>query len=108
MMISMLSRGIDIAIIGITRPGMLPDMLPPLLQNRFAQAECINTRADWKQFAELCCITAMNHFRHHDYDPSDNEFKAICQHARNAFLRAAECSNQGVSAPRPSRRHPLL
>lgn len=86
-----------------TQPVIIPDTLPPLIKKRWAQAQRVNTRADWKQLAQLCGMTAINFFQDHDYDPSNTDFRSVCQLARIAHLRSVECLVQGVSSPRPSR-----
>lgn len=86
-----------------TQPIIIPDTLPPLIKKRFAQAQRIDTRADWKQLAYLCGITALNFFQDRDYNPTDADFRFLCQLARIAHLRAVQCLAQGVSMPRPSR-----
>lgn len=86
-----------------TQPIIIPDTLPPLIKKRFAQAQRIDTRADWKQLAQLCGIFALSFFQDNDYDPSNADFRALCKLARIAQLRSVECLVQGVSMPRPSR-----
>lgn len=83
-----------------TQPIIIPDTLPPLIKKRWAQAQRVNTRADWRQMAQLCGITAINFFRDHNYDPDNAEFCAICRLARIAHLRSVDCLVEGISQPR--------
>lgn len=107
----MLSRSCDILLNGRataaaddpTQPVIIPDSLPPLIKQRFAQAHRIDTRADWRQLAQLCGHAAIGFFQDNDYDPHHPDFKALCRLARVAHLRGVECLRQGVSMPRPSR-----
>lgn len=106
-----LSRACDIIINGRataaaddpTQPVIIPNSMPPLIKKRWAQAVRINTRADWRQMAQLCGAYALNYFRDNDYDPHNVDFKAACRLARIAHLRGVDCINAGVSMPRPSR-----
>lgn len=100
---AMLSRSCDIAINSIAQPVIIPDTMPPPIKKRWEQAIRINTRADWKQLAQLCGMTAINFFKDNDYDPHNAEFRAICQLARIAHLRSVACLTQGIPMPRPSR-----
>lgn len=86
-----------------TQPVIIPDTLPPLIRKRFAQAQRIDTRADWKALAQLCGITAIGFFQDRDYNPNDTDFRFLCKLARIAHLRSMACLAQGVSMPRPSR-----
>ena len=95
-----LSRTYDVAINSITQPAIFPDSLPPLIKKRWHQAVLVNTRADWKQMAQLCAITAINHFREHDYNPRDTDFRAMCQLARIAHLRGNKCHTEGIEQAR--------
>lgn len=86
-----------------TQPVIIADTLPPLIKKRWAQAQRVNTRADWKELANLCGIFALSFFQDNDYDPNDADFRGMCQLARIAHLRSMACLAQGVSMPRPSR-----
>ena len=107
----MLSRTTDIVLNGRahrasddpTQPIIIPDTMPQIIKDRFAQAQRIDTRADWKELARLCGATALGFFQDHDYNPNDADFRRLCQLARIAYLRSMNCLVQGVSMPRPSR-----
>lgn len=86
-----------------TQPVIIPDGLPAIIKKRFDQALRVNTRADWKEFARLCSITAIGFFQDNNYDPNNADFKSVCQLARIGHLRGMQCLAQGVSMPRPSR-----
>ena len=86
-----------------TQPIIIPDTLPPVINQRFAQAQRVNTRPDWKQLAQLCGMTAINYFQDNNYDPDNAEFRLVCRLARIAHLRGVDCVTKGVSMPRPSR-----
>ena len=98
-----LNSGATIAADDPTQPTIIPNSLPPLIKKRWSQAVRVNTRADWKQLAHLCGMTAINFFQDNDYDPHHTDFRATCQLARIAHLRSVACLTQGVSMPRESR-----
>lgn len=108
MMTAALSRTTDIILNGRdnnaaddpTQPVIIPDTLPPLIKKRWAQAQRVNTRADWRQMAQLCGHTAINFFCEHEYDPHHPDFRATCRLARIAHLRSVDCLVHGVSHPR--------
>lgn len=111
MMPTLLTRTADIVLNGRahaaaddpTQPIIIPDTLPKIIKDRFAQAQRVDTRADWKELARLCGATALGFFQDRNYNPNDADFRRLCQLARIAHLRGMQCLAQGVSMPRPSR-----
>lgn len=81
------------------QPVIIPDSLPPLIKKRWAQAQRVNTRADWRQMAQLCGMTAISFFQDNDYDPHNADFRAVCRLARVAHLRSVDRLTQGMSMP---------
>lgn len=82
-----------------TQPVIIPNSMPPLIKKRWAQAVRINTRADWRQMAQLCGAYALNYFRDNDYDPRAADFKSACKLAHIAHLRSVQCLTEGMSVP---------
>ena len=90
------TRSTDVAINSVAQPAILHDSIPPLIKRRWNQAVRVNNRADWKEMAYLCGTTAISHFKEHDYDPNNPDFRALCRLARLAHLRSVHCLIQGI------------
>lgn len=73
------------------QPTEIPDTVPELILRRWKESARLNTRAGWRQMAELCGRYAMSTFCENDYNPDHKEFKALCKLARTAHARSVAC-----------------
>lgn len=81
----------------------IPDSVPNLIKRRWKQALEVNNRADWKQMAHLCSLSACELFCYHGYDQGNPEYKFLCALARVSHLRSILCSSRPILLPTKER-----